>query len=375
MKKRIYIALIAVTLVVVSCTSTEKILKSSDSNLKYTKAMEWYTKGQYFKAIPVFEELMGLYKGEKSTEELYYYYCMANYKQGSYLMAAYHFKNYTVKHPYSKYTEEASFMHAESYKKQTLVFSLDQTETINAIEAYQTFINAYSDSERLQVANDNIDELRDRLEKKALKAADLYFDTKNYRAAAVSYKNLLLDYPDIEGVKEIQFNIVKSYSKYADQSIAIKQQERYEEAIKTAKNFKNRYPNSKYLADINKLNEEARYNIIKANYNSALNSVYIVRMKILDEMPDVYANNFNKITDEKLKLKASKYLEKAYFQKIKTSYAQGQDSDVKNKSMYYKKCIEAYNVFSTKYADSKYLNEAKSFFMASDKKYKKYSNG
>ena len=76
MKKRIYIALIAVTLVVVSCTSTEKILKSSDSNLKYTKAMEWYTKGQYFKAIPVFEELMGLYKGEKSTEELYYYYCM-----------------------------------------------------------------------------------------------------------------------------------------------------------------------------------------------------------------------------------------------------------------------------------------------------------
>ena len=98
-------------------------------------------------------------------------------------------------------------------------------------------------------------------------------------------------------------------------------------------------------------------------------------MKILDEMPDVYANNFNKITDETLKLKASKYLEKAYFQKIKTSYAQGQDSDVKNKSMYYKKCIEAYNVFSTKYADSKYLNEAKSFFLASDKKYKKYSNG
>lgn len=359
----------------VSCTSTEKILKSSDSNLKYTKAMEWYNKGQYFKAIPVFEELMGLYKGEKSTEELYYYYCMANYKQGSYLMAAYHFKNYTVKHPYSKYAEEASFMHAESYKKQSLVFSLDQTETVNSIEAYQTFINAYQESKRLEVANENIDELRGRLEKKALKAADLYFDTKNYRAAAVSYKNLLLDFPDIEGVKEIQFNIVKSYSKYAEQSIAIKQQERYEEAIKTASNFKNRYPESKYIENIKKLNEEAHYNIIKANYNGAMNSVFIKRMKMLNDIPDIYSNNYSKITDEKLKLKADNYLERAYFQKIKTSYAQGQESDIKDKALFYKNCIEAYNEFSTKYADSRYLNEAKRMFLASDKKYKKYSNG
>jgi outer membrane protein assembly factor BamD len=358
-----------------SCTSTEKILKSSDSNLKYTKAMEWYNKGQYFKAIPVFEELMGLFKGEKSTEELYYYYCMANYKQGSYLMAAYHFKNYTVKHPYSKYAEEASFMHAESYKKQTLVYSLDQTETVNAIEAYQTFINAYSESERLPEANENIEILRARLEKKALKAADLYFNTKNYRAAAVSYKNLLLDYPDIEGVKEIQFNIVKSYSKYADQSISSKQQERYEQAIKTAKNFKHRYPKSEYLEDISKLNEEAHYNIIKANYNSAMSSVFLQRMKTLTDMPDIYANNFSKLTDEKLIVKANIFLEKSYFQKIKTSYAQGQDSDVKDKALYYKHCIEAYNVFSTKYAESKYLNEAKRMFLASDKKYKKYSNG
>lgn len=337
--------------------------------------MEWYNKGQYFKAIPVFEELMGLFKGEKSTEELYYYYCMANYKQGSYLMAAYHFKNYTVKHPYSKYAEEASFMHAESYKKQTLVYSLDQTETVNAIEAYQTFINSYPGSEKLPEANKNIDELRERLEKKALKAAELYFNTKNYRAAAVSFKNLLLDYPDIEGVKEIQFNIVKSYAKYADQSIATKQQERYEEAIKTAKNFRNRYPDSKYLEAVNKLNEESHFNIIKANYNSAMSSLYVQRMKTLQDMPDVYANHITKVDDEKLKLKAEKFLEKAYFQKIKTSYAQGQDADIENKAMYYKKCIESYNDFSTRYAESRYLNEAKRLFQASDKKYKKYSNG
>lgn len=375
MKKLIYIAFFGLTLLLVGCMTTDKILKSSDSNLKYTKAMEWYNKGQYFKAIPVFEELMGLFKGEKSTEELYFYYCMANYKQGSFLMSAYHFKNFTVKHPFSKYTEEALFMHAESYKKQSLVYSLDQSETTKAIEAYQTFINTYSDSDRLSDANEKIEELRGRLEKKALKAANLYYDTKNYRAAAVSYKNLLLDYPDIEEVKDIQFNIVKAYSKYADQSIASKQRERYEDAIKTAKDFKHRYPNSKKLEEINKLNQMAYFNIIKATYNHAITSNYSKRVKLFKEMDDVFSINYPKISDAKLVTKANNYLERTYFQRIKTAYLQAQDSELDKKSMFYKKAIEEYNIFSTKYANSKYLNEAKRIFLASDKKYKKYNNG
>ena len=38
-----------------ACSSTEKILRSADANLKYTQALEWYNKGAYYKAIPVFE--------------------------------------------------------------------------------------------------------------------------------------------------------------------------------------------------------------------------------------------------------------------------------------------------------------------------------
>ncbi len=358
-----------------SCTSTEKVLKSSDANFKYTKAMEWYNKGQYFKAIPVFEELMGLYKGEKSTEEIYFYYCMSNFKQKSYLMAAYHFKNYTVKHPFSKHTEEALYMHAESYDKQSLVFSLDQKETKNAIEAYQTYINTYPEGKQVAAANEKIDLLRGKLEKKALKAADLYYNTKNFRAAAVSYKNLLLDYPDIDGVKEIQYKIVEAYSKYAEQSIYSKQKERYNNALKTAKNYKHRYPNSEYEKQIDELNEVAHYNSIKANYNHALSTPYTKRIKLLNEMQEVYDLHYNEITDEKLKTKANKYLEKSYFQKIKTEYSEAQDTKLENKSEHYKAAIEAFNTFSTKFVNSNYLNEAKRILSASEKNYKKYSNG
>jgi len=253
-----------------SCSSTEKILRSADANLKYTQALEWYNKGAYFKAIPVFEELMGLYKGSKTTEEIYYYYCMAHFYQGNYVMSAYHFKNYTQKHPYSQYTEECLFMHAESFDKQSPKSRLDQTETYKAIETYQVFINQYPESDRLNYCNNKIDELRLKLETKALKAAELYFKTENYRAAAFSYKNLLIDYPDIDGPEEIQYKIVASFFKYAEQSIVTKQQGRYEEAIKYANTFTSRYKDSEFLPNVRNTAQESHFQAIRGAYLCAL---------------------------------------------------------------------------------------------------------
>ena len=335
--------------------------------------MEWYNQGKYFKAIPVFEELMGLLKGKESVEEIYFHYCMANFKQESYLMSAYHFKHYYNKHPYSKYAEEALFMHAKSYEEQSLIFSLDQTETVKAIDAFQTYINTYPNSENVKEANDVIEKLRNTLEKKAISAADLYYKTKNYRAAAVSYKNLLLDYPDIDNVKQIQFKTVESYSKYAEQSIASKQKERYEEAIKTASNYLNRYPNSEFKFKVNKLKENAHYNVLKSNYDHAMYSSYSTKISLLNEMDDLFAMHYTKIQDPILKQKADNYIEKAYFQKLKEEYSQAQDSKLEEKSIYYKKAIEAYNIFNTKFSGSRYNNEAKRLFLASEKNFKKYT--
>ena len=185
----------------------------------------------------------------------------------------------------------------------------------------------------------------------------------------------MLDFPDIDGVKEIQYKIVKSYSKYAEQSIASKQKERYEEAIKTAKNYNKRYPESEYLTQIKVLNEKAHFNIIKSTYNFAMGTSYSKKVKLLNEMDAIYSKHFSNITDELLQEKANLFLEKSYFQKIKSAYTQAQDSNIKDKSKHYKSAIAAYNIFSTKYVKSKFLNEAKRIFLASEKNYKKHSNG
>ncbi|MFT4969632.1 MAG: outer membrane protein assembly factor BamD [Chitinophagales bacterium] len=374
-KKLIPYIFVALFLLISSCSSTEKVLRSADANLKYTKALEWYNKGSYFKAIPVFEELMGLYKGSKTTEEIYYYYCMAQFKQGNYVLSAYHFKNYTQKHPYSSYAEECLFMHAESYDKQSPKSKLDQTETYKAIDTYQVFINQYPETERLDYCNDKIDELRLKLETKALRAAELYYKTENFRAAAFSYKNLLIDYPDIDGPEEIQYKIVKSFFKYAEQSIVTKQQERYEEAIKYANTFATRYKDSEYLPIVTSTQQESYFQAIRGAYLNALITKLDRRDSKLKEVFDVYEVHQANIQDQKILDQAMELKEKTQFELLRTYFLQAQNSDLSERKQHYVETIQAYSEFINTYKGSKLSKEALKIYNATQKNLKKISNG
>lgn len=374
--KKFVLHFFIITLLFISaCTNTEKVLKSNDTNYKYTKALEWYNKGQYFKAIPVFEELMGLYKGSKTTEEVYYYYCMAQYKQGSYILSAFHFKNFVTKHPKSQYTEEALYMHAESYYKQSPKFNLDQSETYDAIGAYQTFINQYPESSRVADANNKIDELREKLEEKALRAAKLYYKTENYRAAAFAYKNLLIDFPDIDNSEEIQYKIVKSFYKYAEQSIATKQLDRYEDVIRVGNIFISRHDNSKFTTDVQSTIENSHFKSISSSLKGAMISPLKERNDGLEEVFNVYEVHHEYLKDEKLVQEAQAVKEQAQFEIVKSNFLQAQNAETKDKKKNYIKTIEAYTAFINTYNNSKYNKEALKYYNASQKNIKKLSNG
>jgi len=220
----ILVAIIA--MVLSACETPEKLMKNPDIKYKLKVATEWYNKKEYFKCIPVFEELMGLMKGQQNTEDIYYMYCMANFKQGDYMIAAYHFKSFVNTYPLSPKAEECLFMAAKSNEKLSPKYELDQSYTTKAIDAFQTFINQYPQSGRVDTANKEIIKLRKKLEHKAFMNAELYYKTENYKAAAVSFENLLTQWPDIDNVERILFMVEKSYNKYAENSIALRRVDR-----------------------------------------------------------------------------------------------------------------------------------------------------
>ena len=65
MRKYTFIKFLAVFMVSVtlySCSGYNKLLKSSDYDLKYEKGFEYYNKQKYSKALQIFEQITSVYR-------------------------------------------------------------------------------------------------------------------------------------------------------------------------------------------------------------------------------------------------------------------------------------------------------------------------
>ncbi|MFP4469145.1 MAG: outer membrane protein assembly factor BamD [Bacteroidales bacterium] len=262
-KKAFYVVLFLAAIMAVSCSSHQKLLKSTDNEKKYEVAIELYEKGDYYRALQLFDQLIPVYRGTNEAEKLYYYYADAYFHEEDYILASYYFKRFVTSFPGSEFAQEAAFMAAYCKYLDSPRYSLDQTVTREAIDEFQLFINRYPFSERADEANMLIDELRDKLQKKAYNVANLYMKMEDYRAAIVSYENLLKDYPDTEYREEILYNIISSYYQYAQKSIEERQKERYESAVKAYLDFIDEYPESEYYDEVLKMRERVQQELKK----------------------------------------------------------------------------------------------------------------
>ncbi|MCS6796816.1 MAG: outer membrane protein assembly factor BamD, partial [Raineya sp.] len=108
-------------------------------------------------------------------------------------------------------------------------------------------LNAYPQSPKIEEANKIIEELRAKLEKKAYDQALLYYKNSNYKAAIKAITNFQKDFPDSAYMEEILYKRIESAYNLARESIFSKQKERLQETITLCEEYKDRFPQSKYL--------------------------------------------------------------------------------------------------------------------------------
>lgn len=246
-----------------SCGGFEKIRKSSDVNYKLTKANEYFDKKEYQHANELYKELMPIMKSTHNYEALFYKYAYTFYYLKDWLDGSYYFKNFTEFFPASKDAEECEFMSAVCLFKYAPKHSLDQTNTVKAFEAMQSYVNRYPTSKRIVEANGYIDKSRIKLETKQADAAKLYYNIGHYKAATVAYKSVMRNFPDSPNSDLYQYMIMRAMYKYARQSIPAKQEERYANTISAYLELKDAYSQSKYIAEANKLYAETNNNVKK----------------------------------------------------------------------------------------------------------------
>lgn len=261
----VFYCLMIAMLFATSCSQYNQILKSDSVEDKYKAAQTYYGKGDYYHALGLFEEILPFYKGTKEMENIYYYYSFCYYYQNEYLLAAYNFKNYYSTYPSTFNAEECLFMAAKCYYLLSPEISLDQTDTQKAIDQLQLFINTFPQSMRVAQSNSMIDELRLKLETKEFDAAKLYFNMENWKAATISFQNMLRDYPDSPDSDEAHYLILKSQYEYAINSIESKMQGRLQDALTTYNHYVQTFPDGKFLKEASNLSENIHKLLDKTN--------------------------------------------------------------------------------------------------------------
>lgn len=234
---------------VVSCSKFSKVQKSTDYEYKLKMADTYYANKKYNYAAQLYTELFPIFKGSPKFEDLFYKYAYCNYNLKDWMPAENLFKQFTEVFPTSPRAEEMEYMRAFTYYKQSPKQDLDQTNTLKAIGLLQTFINTHPNSPRLKEANTIIDNLRDKLESKDYKSAQLYYNMGQFHAAAIAFTSLINSFPDTRKGDQYKLEAIKSYYLYAENSIEERKAARYEQVINEVNDFNDRYPESALAKD------------------------------------------------------------------------------------------------------------------------------
>ncbi len=236
-----------------SCGEYEKLLKSSDFELKKEKAIEYYEAGKFSRATELLAQILPRYRASDEAERLNWLNARAHYEMGDYIMAGTYFTNFTVLYPFSRFAEEAQFMAAYSDYRMSPRPELDQEYTRKAIDGFQLFKRKFPMSQRIEEADKMIREMEEKLVEKSYLSARLYYDMKQYRAATVALNNSLNEYPETKYREEMMYLKLNSHLLYAQFSFPDKQMERYLVTYDEYLSYIEEFPAGRFERDVKRI--------------------------------------------------------------------------------------------------------------------------
>ncbi|MBO4282209.1 MAG: outer membrane protein assembly factor BamD [Bacteroidales bacterium] len=238
-------------------TTPRKYRKYKTKEAKFEAAKTFYHKGMYLSAAELFEQVYPLFMGTVQGDSILFLFADSYYKNGDYLMAAFHFNDFTKKYPFSPRAEEAAFLAAKAHFLNVPAYNLDQTDAFLAKDGLESFMENYPQSRFGSECNAMLDSIRNQLAHKAYATAYMYYNIGKYASAHIAFNNLLKDYPGSPYTEKALFYMVKNSFEYAENSVPARQAERYQQAADCYRRLESGFPDSPHLSEAKKIAEEA----------------------------------------------------------------------------------------------------------------------
>jgi outer membrane protein assembly factor BamD len=257
------VSVIAICIFVASCSEYNKLLKSTDYELRFEHAKAYFEQGKYARTYNLLKDVVTLYKGTDKAEESLYLLARSAYMQKDYTASGAYFEAYYRNYPRGEYAELSRYYTGIGYSKASPEPKLDQTDTYKAIAELKNFIDYYPQSDKVEEVKALILELQEKLVEKELLTVKLYYNLGNYRgnnyqAAIITANNAIMDYPYTKYKEEFAMMILRSRYQEASQSIIEKKKERFRGVIDEYYNYINEFPEGKYIKEAEKIVKTAQ---------------------------------------------------------------------------------------------------------------------
>jgi len=257
------IPLVVVWALAASCSSLQRVINTDDPDLIFQRGLEYYKGEKWTKAILLFEHCEPYLKGFPQEDSVAYYRAHSYFKNVDYQTSATLFDEFRRTYGRSVFIENAEALYAISLYNMCPSPERDQTTTAAAIIAISEFLSHHPNSAQRDYFLEMTHDLTWRMEERTYLNAYTYYKILRYDSAIIAFRNALKKYPDSHRREDIMYYIVMSAYKFADNSVASKQSDRFMTMLDSYYSFIMEYPESKYRQELDQAAEVAKRYIEK----------------------------------------------------------------------------------------------------------------
>lgn len=240
-----FFATVIILMSLESCSSAQLTeIRTADDLFKLAK--EKYDKEDYEEASKLFDLLKLQYPASQYADDAQFYLAEISFKRGEYIMAAFHYNWLRRSYTNSPYSKESLYKTALCYYNLSPPFDRDQEYTFKAIEAFQDFQNIYPADSLSVLAGNYIKELRNKLAYRNYFVASLYYKWLSYKSSLVYIDFVLDDFSDSDYVEDAYWLKISIY----------KEMKLFLDLKEILKNYRNKFPNGKYISQVNLLEKQ-----------------------------------------------------------------------------------------------------------------------
>ncbi len=255
-RSRLHVLILCVAVFAAGCSGTGRLRYDSPQEA-FETGMQLYEDGRYDRAGEYFQGVFDYGRTSEVAADAQLYLARSYYQSKRYILAANEYTRFIEIYRNDPRSEEAEFERAMSYYEQSPDYELDQTPTEQAINYFQLFLDRYPNSELADEAESHIRVLREKLAHKEFAAAELYERREIYEAAAITYERVFDLYPDTRWADDALLGAIRTYIDYAEQSVASRQEERFQAAVDHYERLEQLFQDSPLLPSARNLSDAA----------------------------------------------------------------------------------------------------------------------